>query len=142
MKNGMGMEIDPTSLFISTAAKHKLDILDLMKGSSAAESGNLKANTNVNKKKCKCFCVLTPVLAHEIYKTDMTYSNIMVAMVVHLKLSIPQPAATDVAAMPPKTEDEILLEMAKPYEGILYFFVGVSPRGKRGQSSDNCCTSR
>ena len=53
-----------------------------------------------------------------IHKTDITYTNIMVAIVEHLKLSIAQPAAIEEAAAPPETEDEILLEMAKPYEGI------------------------
>ena len=57
-----------------------------------------------------------------IQKTGMTYANIIVVIVEHLKLSIPQPAATEEAAAPPETGDEILLEMAKPCEGILYFF--------------------
>ena len=121
MKNGMGMEVDPASIFLSTAGKYKPDLLEMMKISSAAEFGNLKANTNENKKKFKSFCVLTPILAHTIQKTDMTYANIMVAVVEHLKLSIPQPTAADAAAAPQETEDEILLKMAEPYESILYF---------------------
>ena len=61
MKNGTGMEVDPASIFLSTAGKYKPDLLELMKISSAAEFGNLKANTNENKKKFKCFCVLTTI---------------------------------------------------------------------------------
>ena len=121
MKNGMGVEVDPASIFLSTAGKYKPDILEMMKVSSEAEFGNLKANTNVTKRKFNCFCVLTPVLAHAIQKTDMTYANIMVAVVEHLKLNIPQPAAAGATAAPQETEDEILLKMAEPYESILYF---------------------
>ena len=50
MKNGMGMEVDPISLFLSTAVKHKPDLLDLIKVSSAAEFSNLKAKKNGDKK--------------------------------------------------------------------------------------------
>ena len=121
MKNGMVMEVDPTSLFLLTAANHKPYLVDLMKLPSAAEFGNLKPKTNGDKKKFKCFCVLTSALAHMIQKNDMTYVNIMVAIAEYLKLSIPQPAAAEEAAAPPETEDEIVLEMAKPYEDILYF---------------------
>ena len=118
-RNGHGNR--PASFFLSIAWKYKPDLLDLMKVSLEAEFSNLKVNTNVAKKKFNCFCVLTPVLVHAIQKTNMTYANIMVAVVEHLKLNIPQSTAAGVTAAPQETKDEILLKIAEPYESILIF---------------------
>lgn len=89
-----GMETEPKSIFLVTAAKHQPDLVDLMKLSSKAEFGNLKSNDSTTKKKFKCLYVLTPTLAQAIQKTDMTYAAIIITIVQHVKLSIPTPAAT------------------------------------------------
>jgi len=128
-KTGTGVELDPETLFTSTALKATPDLVSLMKISSKAEFENLKADGRATKRNFQSYAVLTPSLAKAVQETDMSYSAIFRAVVEQIKIgATPVPPSTPPAqvdpAPAPETEDELLLRLALPFESVLYFLWG------------------
>ena len=63
METGAGVEMEPQSIFVRTAAKFVPSVVDLMKVASITAVDDLKAPRTGQKKKVRNFAVLTPALA-------------------------------------------------------------------------------
>ena len=81
MLTGSGIEIDPQSLFKSSKAILKPDLLNLMKVKMADKFQNLGGDSNKQSKKVKCFALLTPSIAEAIQPTDMSPTEIFLKTV-------------------------------------------------------------
>ena len=147
MKYGIGVELDPKSMFTQTAAKPTPDVLSMMQVKSIAE---FEALTQVHGrgKKIDCFAVLTPSLAEVIQSCDMTLASIFVKVIEQIKVNVPATTQgssassatatgtassttatshTGVATGPgaATTADDILTAAGKDYEGTLRFLWAV-----------------
>lgn len=111
MRNGVGMEVDMTSLFQTTSTTHnKSDLVDLLKVTNMEELAALDVNQNKKKRKIKCYTTLTPSLAKAIELTDMFPSAAYVATIQHIKTvapTAPQNAANE-------TSDELFKRIGSP----------------------------
>ena len=135
LKTGTGVELDPETLFTSTAMKTKPDLVSLTKISSKTEFEDLKADGRATKRKFQSYAVLTPALAKAIQETDMSYFAIFKEIIEHIKIGAtpaPPPIPSEQAdpAPEPETEDELLLKLATPFESVLYFLWSCHHLGK------------
>ena len=86
MKFGLGVEVQPDSLFNQTATKYVPSVLDLMKTTTKDKFRNLAAPTSGTKKKINCYAVLIPSLAEAIQGTEMTPSELHIALVDQIRV--------------------------------------------------------
>ena len=141
IQNGIGVEFDVNSLFKSTKACHRPDLLTMMKAQDEVDFINLKANTTGNKRKIKCYTILTPSLVSALQETDMTLTPkvVFIQTIAHIKAktnpttaqatphaqgeSLPtsQTEEETTATLTEPTTDKILMDLVTHFEGILHF---------------------
>ena len=122
MKFGVGVEVDPLSMFESTPAVAVPDLVAMMKVETRADYESLGAMPAGTHKKIPCYAVLTPSLAEAIQSSDMSPADAFLKAIAQIKASGPAP---DEAANPAPTADDILKAAGTPYKNTLLFLWAV-----------------
>ena len=118
MKFGIGIEVDPKSMFESTPSVYVPDLVEMMKAETKTDYGNLQAVATGTKKKIPCYTVLTPSIAEALQSSDMSPADAFLKAVAQIKISAPNP---DPNTIPVPTADEIMKEIGTPYKNTLLF---------------------
>ena len=89
-----GVEVDPDSLFKSTAASHIPDLIDLIKADDEDKFKAVTANIDKAKNQVRCFALLTPMLAQAIHDSAMLPAAIFTKILECIKVGAVIPTTT------------------------------------------------
>ena len=136
-KFGRGVELDITSLFKETKALHVPSLLDMMKVDSQGGFKELTPPNRGYKKKDSYHSTMVPFLTEAIHRTDMSPSEVFMAVVKSIKATAEVPPTAmviaddgqidqgegsgDTGAGQEDATDNILKEIGAPYEKVLRF---------------------
>ena len=97
-KFGRGVELDITSLFKETKALYVPSLLEMMKVDSQGGFKELTPPNRGQKKKVSCHCTMVPFLTEAIHRTDMSSSEVFMAVVESIKATAEVPPTATVRA--------------------------------------------
>lgn len=113
MKMGLGIEVDPATLFKSSDAIKRPDLKDLMKVKTVDEFKNLEPIDAKVARKTKCYALLTPSLSSALLPTNMPIPQVYLAIVERIRAKMGDQTGEDA--------DEMLQRVGEPYDYVLYF---------------------
>lgn len=116
MEFGIGVEVDPLSMFESTPSVYVHELVAMMKAETKADYENLQVVATGTKNKIPCYAVLIPSLAKALQSSDMSPVDAFLKIVAQIKVLAPNP---DPNTNPAPTANEILKDAGKPYTNTL-----------------------
>ena len=81
MKFGIGVELDPKSMFGTTEQVPVPDLVAMMKADTKADYENLQALATGTHRKIPCYAILTPSLAEAVQSSDMSPTDVFLKVV-------------------------------------------------------------